>query len=181
VTSKLLELIRATMLDLINTLEQARLAVERLAEELDPERPVTDACICPRFTDTGGFRIANLTCPVHGVNGTHPGDDYWEDEAPTTRVINGREFDLHTVQGWKALKEMIDEVPPTPVTDEEIAALPILDLADFPITSVTGENETPLLDGACIHVRDDVTTMFEEIIEGEHNEWDHSTPGQVLP
>lgn len=35
------------------------------------------ACNCPRFTDTGGFRIADLTCPVHGVNGTEPGDGPW--------------------------------------------------------------------------------------------------------
>ena len=36
-------------------------------------------CICVRFTDTGGFRIADLCCPVHGVGGTNPGDGYWED------------------------------------------------------------------------------------------------------
>jgi hypothetical protein len=35
------------------------------------------ACICPRFRDTGGFRIADLACPVHGVGGTEPGDGYW--------------------------------------------------------------------------------------------------------
>jgi hypothetical protein len=34
-------------------------------------------CICPYFRDTGGFRIADLTCPVHGVEGTDPGDGYW--------------------------------------------------------------------------------------------------------
>lgn len=39
-------------------------------------------CICPRFTDTGGFRIADLACPVHGVDGTEPGDGYWEDVSP---------------------------------------------------------------------------------------------------
>lgn len=32
------------------------------------------ACICPRFSDAGGFRIADLCCPVHGVSGTDPGD-----------------------------------------------------------------------------------------------------------
>jgi hypothetical protein len=36
-------------------------------------------CVCPRFRDTGGYRIADLTCPIHGVNGTEPGDGYWED------------------------------------------------------------------------------------------------------
>lgn len=38
--------------------------------------------ICPRFGDTGGFRIADLTCPVHGVNGTDPGDGPWSTEDP---------------------------------------------------------------------------------------------------
>lgn len=42
------------------------------------EAPV---CICPHFSDTGGFRIADLCCPVHGVGGTEPGDGYW-DESP---------------------------------------------------------------------------------------------------
>jgi hypothetical protein len=32
-------------------------------------------CICAKFSDTGGARIADLTCPIHGVNGTDPGDD----------------------------------------------------------------------------------------------------------
>jgi hypothetical protein len=45
--------------------------------EPEPE-PGTAKCICVRFRDTGGFRIADLTCPVHGVNGTDPGDGYWE-------------------------------------------------------------------------------------------------------
>lgn len=38
-----------------------------------------ESCICPVFTDTGGYRIADLTCPVHGINGTDPGDGYWEE------------------------------------------------------------------------------------------------------
>ena len=37
-------------------------------------------CICPRFGDTGGYRIADLMCPVHGIDGTDPGDGYWEDD-----------------------------------------------------------------------------------------------------
>ena len=37
-----------------------------------------EGCICVEFRDTGGFRIADLTCPVHGVGGTDPGDGYWE-------------------------------------------------------------------------------------------------------
>jgi hypothetical protein len=40
--------------------------------------PQAAECICVRFRDTGGFRIADLACPVHGVNGTEPGDGYWE-------------------------------------------------------------------------------------------------------
>jgi hypothetical protein len=35
-------------------------------------------CICIKFADTGGFRVADLTCPVHGVDGTEPGDGMWE-------------------------------------------------------------------------------------------------------
>lgn len=38
------------------------------------------ACSCPRFKDTGGYRIADLACPVHGVNGTDPGDGRWDDD-----------------------------------------------------------------------------------------------------
>ena len=40
-----------------------------------------EGCICIQFRDTGGFRIADLTCPVHGVGGTEPGDGYWETAA----------------------------------------------------------------------------------------------------
>lgn len=36
-------------------------------------------CICPRFSDTGGYRIADLGCPTHGINGTRPGDGPWEE------------------------------------------------------------------------------------------------------
>lgn len=39
---------------------------------------MTGECICIRFRDTGGYRIADLTCPVHGIDGTDPGDGYWE-------------------------------------------------------------------------------------------------------
>ena len=37
-----------------------------------------EGCICTMFGDTGGFRIADLTCHVHGVGGTDPGDGNWE-------------------------------------------------------------------------------------------------------
>lgn len=39
--------------------------------------PRPTGCICPMFQDTGGFRIADLACPVHGVGGSDPGDGYW--------------------------------------------------------------------------------------------------------
>jgi hypothetical protein len=43
-----------------------------------------EGCICVEFLDTGGFRIAAVCCPVHGVGGADPGDGYWEreDEGP---------------------------------------------------------------------------------------------------
>ena len=37
-------------------------------------------CICRRFRDTGGYRIADLGCPIHGVDGTNPSDGPWEEE-----------------------------------------------------------------------------------------------------
>jgi hypothetical protein len=40
-------------------------------------------CTCQMFRDTGGFRIADLCCPVHGVEGTDPGDGYWGRKAPS--------------------------------------------------------------------------------------------------
>jgi hypothetical protein len=55
--------------------------------EIAPKEQEPPRCICPRFSDTGGFRIADLCCPVHGVDGTDPGDGYWEDE-PRTPVTD---------------------------------------------------------------------------------------------
>lgn len=41
----------------------------------NPEFPNhVEGCICPRFKDIAPQLIADLTCPVHGVNGTNPGD-----------------------------------------------------------------------------------------------------------
>ena len=51
------------------------------------ENVETPKCNCPRFSDTGGFRIADLTCPIHGVNGTDPGDGPWEPENVETRCV----------------------------------------------------------------------------------------------
>lgn len=30
------------------------------------------------FDDIGEYRIADLTCPVHGDEGSDPGDGFWE-------------------------------------------------------------------------------------------------------
>lgn len=42
-----------------------------------------EGCNCPMFSDTGGFRLADLTCSVHGALGSDPGDGYWE-RAPSS-------------------------------------------------------------------------------------------------
>ena len=52
----------------------------------DPVPPASPRCICPRFGDTGGCRIADLCCPVHGTSGTDPGDGYWEDSSDDEAV-----------------------------------------------------------------------------------------------
>lgn len=46
------------------------------AQESTPELQ----CICAHFSDTGGMRIGDLCCPVHGVNGPEPLDGPWDDE-----------------------------------------------------------------------------------------------------
>jgi len=48
--------------------------------EAEPEPAVSERCICPRFRDSGGFRIADLCCPTHGVRGTDPSDGFWDDK-----------------------------------------------------------------------------------------------------
>jgi hypothetical protein len=42
--------------------------------EAPVEEPTELVCTCPRFKDIGDYRIADMTCPIHGVNGTNPGD-----------------------------------------------------------------------------------------------------------
>jgi hypothetical protein len=67
----------------------------RHEDDLDPvDSPVAEQvmhggyirparCICTFFRDTGGFRLADLTCPRHGASGDDPGDGYWErDDTP---------------------------------------------------------------------------------------------------
>jgi hypothetical protein len=36
------------------------------------------ACICKHFRDTGGVRVGDLCCPVHGVDGPEPTDGPWD-------------------------------------------------------------------------------------------------------
>jgi hypothetical protein len=54
--------------------ERARAAID--AYEARVQAPAGEPeCICPRFRDLPeGTIIADLTCPVHGVDGTDPGD-----------------------------------------------------------------------------------------------------------
>jgi|ERR1035437_716726 hypothetical protein len=63
-----------------------------LATEHDSAPPVLpselfirpEGCICTMFRDTGGFRVADLMCAVHGVDGTSPGDGLWEPNSPAS-------------------------------------------------------------------------------------------------
>lgn len=51
------------------------LAVSAQSEPFDPKFPHhVQGCICPRFHDIAPDLIADLTCPVHGIEGTDPGD-----------------------------------------------------------------------------------------------------------
>jgi hypothetical protein len=61
--------------------ERYEQAVREHAGQLAAKASAPKACICPRFPDTGGCRVGDLTCPVHGVNGTEPLDGPWEAEA----------------------------------------------------------------------------------------------------
>jgi hypothetical protein len=47
------------------------------------------ACICVRFRDTGGFRVGDPCCPVHGVDGTGPLDGPWDDDAAARDAAGG--------------------------------------------------------------------------------------------
>jgi hypothetical protein len=49
--------------------------------------PPTTKCICPKFVDTGGFGIADLCCPIHGVDGSDPGDGFTYDEADPPAAV----------------------------------------------------------------------------------------------
>jgi hypothetical protein len=53
--------------------EQVETLTNKTAASPPPQAHV-EGCICPRFKDIAPDLIADLTCPVHGVNGTDPGD-----------------------------------------------------------------------------------------------------------
>ena len=71
-----------TTLAWITALARSEVTPEGLAivDIASAGQTIPPACTCPRFTDTGGFRIADLCCPVHGTDGTDPGDGYWDDD-----------------------------------------------------------------------------------------------------
>jgi hypothetical protein len=45
-----------------------------------------EGCTCPRFKDVAPSLIADLACPIHGINGTDPGDKLVTDETDTPDV-----------------------------------------------------------------------------------------------
>jgi hypothetical protein len=50
-----------------------------VASEADNPRFIRpEGCICTQFSDIGERRVADLLCPVHGEDGTDPGDGFWE-------------------------------------------------------------------------------------------------------
>lgn len=83
-----------------------------IAEALIQREENSRRCICPRFEDIAPNRIADLTCPIHGVDGTNPGDKLSEppslDEAiqrlrsALDYIEHGREFDskFECLDGW---------------------------------------------------------------------------------
>jgi hypothetical protein len=46
------------------------------------------SCICTHFNDTDGYRVADLACPTHGVEGTEPGDGYWDPAVATIEELS---------------------------------------------------------------------------------------------
>lgn len=66
-------------LTLVRRLQEVVVATTREEEVNDNPRFIRpEGCICPQFADIGEARIADLTCPVHGTEGTDPGDGFWE-------------------------------------------------------------------------------------------------------
>jgi len=54
---------------------------EHRSQGKTPESQQEEAkCICVHFSDTAGYRISDLACPIHGINSPGGLDDgYWED------------------------------------------------------------------------------------------------------
>ena len=70
-----------------------------LAAAGSPTGEETPRCICPRFGDLAeGTIVADLTCPIHGVNGTDPGD---------------------VIPGWPGHYGRHDEAAAVPLAEEE--------------------------------------------------------------
>lgn len=65
-------------LTLVRRLREMVVATTTEDTHENPRFVVPEGCICPQFVDIGERRIADLTCPVHGVDGTDPGDGFWE-------------------------------------------------------------------------------------------------------
>jgi hypothetical protein len=69
-------------LEVIPFLDDPALRVLDADADTPPETPLLDprfphhvsGCICPRFKDIAPSLLADLTCPVHGVEGASPGD-----------------------------------------------------------------------------------------------------------
>lgn len=58
--------------------QAAKAERERLFAEMDAVRAARErGCVCAWFRDTGGFRIADMACPVHGPDGSEPPDGPW--------------------------------------------------------------------------------------------------------
>lgn len=67
----------AELAELIESMGYVRVPDCEECEGRGIDRP--EGCICPYFTDTNNFRIADLGCPVHGVNGVSAQpDDEWD-------------------------------------------------------------------------------------------------------
>lgn len=62
---------------LVRGMQKVVVATREEAEE-NPRFVREEGCICPQFSDIGERRIADLTCPVHGSEGTDPGDGFWK-------------------------------------------------------------------------------------------------------
>ena len=67
----------STLLDDITEMTIEWLFSNKMGTEEAVKQARSQGCICPCFHDTGGFRIADLTCPLHGIGGSEEGDGAW--------------------------------------------------------------------------------------------------------